>query len=138
MWLQPGIKLQPTYILPDLLTFLVNLPLSKSGYIISHRSPVHKGLFWPSIPLVEGHSNLSPLSSPEFGGGIAAARYLLWQPVPFIVRATATRLTRFVCGWFCPDLVLFTEVARSAKPRLDFVVHGSGPWISYGPYIESG
>ena len=42
----------------------------------------------PSIPL-EGHSNLSPLSSPEFGGGIAAARYLLWQPVPFIVRATA-------------------------------------------------
>ena len=64
MWLQPGIKLKPTYVLPDLLTFLVNLPLSKSGYIISHRSPLHKGLFWPSIPL-EGHSNLSPLSLPR-------------------------------------------------------------------------
>ena len=66
----------------------------------------------------EGHSNLSPLSlsSPEFGGGIAAAaRYLLWQPVPFIVRATATRLTRFVCGWFCPDLVLLTEVYKGVN-----------------------
>ena len=40
-----GIKLGT----PDLLTFLVNLPLSKSGYIICHRSPVHKGLFWPSF-----------------------------------------------------------------------------------------
>ena len=136
MWLQPGIKLQPTYVLPDLLTFLVNLPLSKSGYIISHRSPLHKGLFWPSIPLVECHSNLSPLSLfPGIWG---------WHCCSCSIFIVATgpvycaRHTRFVCGWFCPDLVLFTEVARSAKPRLNFVVHGSGPWISYGPYIEIG